>query len=330
MGKIIVSILVPIYNVEKYIKRCAESIFEQTYQDLEIIFVDDASTDKSIPILHKTLKEFPQRANQVKIITHSFNRGIAAARNTGFESANGDYIFIIDSDDYIETDTISLMVNEAILSKADVIIGNFYIHDNNSVQEIRHTPILEKEKVISNILGLNVLHHVWNNLINTSLIKDNNIKAVERVNYGEDHQIMVQVVYYANKISYIDKLTYHYIRTNSTSYIQSINTSFSEDKVSQILDTAHFILHFFKDKESIYYNQAKSMEFHYYYWVLSLLCLQGKRKTYKKIAKSFQKTDSKYWTLRKWQKPLFRIITSYYPLMRIYLAYKEKQMVNEG
>ena len=101
MDEIKVSVIVPIYEVERYIERCARSLFEQTMlSGIEFIFVDDCTPDYSIEILHNTLKEYPEREAQVTILTHSANKGLAAARKTGVRAARGEYISHCDSDDW--------------------------------------------------------------------------------------------------------------------------------------------------------------------------------------------------------------------------------------
>ena len=106
-----ISILVPIYSVEQYIERCAKSLFEQTYTDIEYIFVNDCSPDRSIDILKETILKYPKRKNYVKIINHDVNRGLSAARNTAVENAIGDFILHVDSDDYLEMDAIEKLVS---------------------------------------------------------------------------------------------------------------------------------------------------------------------------------------------------------------------------
>lgn len=96
-----VSILVPIYGVEQYIERCAKSLFEQTYSEIEYVFVNDCTKDDSIGVLNRVLEKFPQRKLQVRIINHEKNKGLGAARRTAILNANGDYILHVDSDDYI-------------------------------------------------------------------------------------------------------------------------------------------------------------------------------------------------------------------------------------
>ena len=97
-----ISILVPIYGVEHYIERCARSLFEQTYPDIEYVFVDDCSSDQSIAVLEKVMEDYPLRKPHVKIIHHERNKGLSAARNTALEASAGDYVMHVDSDDYIE------------------------------------------------------------------------------------------------------------------------------------------------------------------------------------------------------------------------------------
>ena len=96
-----ISILTPIYGVEKYIEQCARSLFEQSYASIEYIFVDDCTPDKSIGILQSLLKEYPERAQQVRIIHHDRNRGVGAARQTALMAATGDYLLFADSDDML-------------------------------------------------------------------------------------------------------------------------------------------------------------------------------------------------------------------------------------
>ena len=106
----LVSVLVPIYNVDPYIEQCARSLFEQTYDNLEFIFCDDCSPDASIQKLKEVMKEYPQRLEQIRIIYHERNRGSAAARNTLIDNCKGDFLFWVDSDDWVDTNAIERLV----------------------------------------------------------------------------------------------------------------------------------------------------------------------------------------------------------------------------
>ena len=109
-----VSILIPVYGVEKYIERCARSIFEQTYQNLDIVFVDDCTPDKSIEILRRVLDDYPERKAQTRIIRHEHNQGLAAARNTAVAAATGTFLTHVDSDDWLELDAVEELVKKQV------------------------------------------------------------------------------------------------------------------------------------------------------------------------------------------------------------------------
>lgn len=123
----LISILVPVYGVEDYMERCARSLFEQTYQNLEFIFVDDCTPDRSIDILETTIKDYPNRLSQLRIIRHNKRKGIAATRNTAINAANGLFICHIDSDDFMEVDAIRLMAEEQQKSQADIITAGVHV-----------------------------------------------------------------------------------------------------------------------------------------------------------------------------------------------------------
>ena len=120
-----VSILIPVYKVEKYIERCARSVFEQTFGDLEIIFVDDCSPDNSITILKRVLEDYPDRKKQTRIIRHKKNEGLSGARNTAIKAATGDYIYFLDSDDEISKDCIQELIGPLKKTHYDFVIGDY-------------------------------------------------------------------------------------------------------------------------------------------------------------------------------------------------------------
>ena len=128
----VVSLLVPVYNVEKYVEQCARSIFGQTYPNLEIIFVDDCSPDHSIEIIRRVLEEYPQRKPQTKIIPHTHNQGRAVARQTAMQNCTGYYTIHCDSDDYMAPDAISQLVAKARKEDADRF---FFLFENEILPE---------------------------------------------------------------------------------------------------------------------------------------------------------------------------------------------------
>ena len=121
-----VSIIIPVYNVSKYIERCLKSALDQTWKDLEIILVDDCTPDDSMDIARSVL-ETSSRSNMVTILKHEKNRGLSAARNTGIRQAKGDYLYFLDSDDYLPVNSIELLADAAIRHNVDFVIGEFAV-----------------------------------------------------------------------------------------------------------------------------------------------------------------------------------------------------------
>lgn len=225
-----VSIIVPIYGVEQFIERCAISLFEQTFDDIEYVFVNDCTPDNSISILERIIGKYSHRKNRIRIINHGVNKGLAGARNTGVENATGDYILHVDSDDYIENDMIKLLVNKAIAEDLDIVMCNSFLEWSNRKIIFNQTFSENKDIMIKQILRIEAAPSIWNKLIKRSLYTENNIKTIEGVNYGEDLLVMPQLIYYANKIAKIDKTLYHYIQSNPNSYTQF----FSEKNINNL------------------------------------------------------------------------------------------------
>ena len=201
-----ISILVPIYNVEKYIERCARSLFEQTYPDIEYIFVNDCTPDNSIGILKNVVQDYPHREEHIRIITHEKNRGLAAARNTAVENCQTDFLMHVDSDDYIEKDTVEKLVAEQQKGDYDIVTGNAVFQKKDSQEILHKNEPIDKEALIKLYIQTVYNHTIWGRLIRTSLYKDNKIQALEGCNIGEDHQVIPQLFYYANRFSSIDDI----------------------------------------------------------------------------------------------------------------------------
>ena len=124
--EMLLSVLVPIYGVEKYIERCATSLFEQTLQDhIEFIFVNDCTKDNSVVKLLNLLKKYPHRISQVKLLEHSRNRGLAASRQTALNHATGDYVLTVDSDDWLELDACEELLNSVRETKCDILMFDY-------------------------------------------------------------------------------------------------------------------------------------------------------------------------------------------------------------
>lgn len=249
-----VSILVPVYGVEKYIERCARSIFEQTYQNLEIIFVDDCTPDHSIDIVKKVLDDYPNRQEQTRIINHKCNLGLAGSRKTAIDNATGEFVYNLDSDDYIDQDTIEILVSKQVFTNADIVSAHLIINEN-TVNSIYIEPVYHsKDEMMSHILSQNSNHELAGRLIRRSLYIDNNLVPLVGQNQGEDWRMTPMLVYYANNIAQVDRFLYHYVM-NENSYVHSEKT-WEKQKNSSMQDYRNYssLVDFFRDKEKRYYD----------------------------------------------------------------------------
>lgn len=217
-----VSVIVPIYNVEKYIERCAISLFEQTLDDIEYIFVNDCTPDNSIYILESVIQKYPKRIDQIKIIQMDKNSGQALARNTGFANATGDFVIHCDSDDWIEANMYKELYTKAINSKADIVVCDFF-HETNYGAEIEHYESIYNPFECLEYSKRPVWWTLWNRLVRRDLIDNSGISFVPEINYFEDMCYMMRLYYYATKIEYIDIPLYHYNRTNEASTLITYN-----------------------------------------------------------------------------------------------------------
>lgn len=240
-----VSILVPVYNVEKYIERCAISLFEQTFDDIEYVFVNDCSQDNSIDILQKVIAKYPLRKDNIKLISHSENRGIAITRNTAIENALGKYVLYIDSDDYIENNTIKLMLDKAIDTDADIVVCNYKLEWENSSKLVEQVWSPDKIEFLKCILSGQAMPCVWNKLFKRDLFTENKIRAIEGLNFGEDFILTSKLIYMAKKICKVDNHFIHYVQSNTNAYTKKFNPS----HISNILNAFNILENFFKDKQ---------------------------------------------------------------------------------
>ena len=214
----LVSILVPIYHVEKFIERCARSLFEQTYEHIEYIFVDDCTPDHSIVILQQTLRDYPERVNHSKILHHPQNTGIAEVRNTLLSEAKGEYILFIDSDDWIEKNTVELLCQKAVTENADIVTCDFYVTYPDQEICSHQTPSNDYTENLKRIISLQINTYLVTMLTKRSLYEKNQIRFLPGLNISEDYIVCVKLFFYAQKIVSVPVALYHYIQYNPRHY----------------------------------------------------------------------------------------------------------------
>lgn len=210
----------PVYGVERYIARCARSLFAQKYANIEYIFVDDCTPDNSIGLLQSILEEFPERMEQVHIVRQDRNMGVGAARRRAIEECTGDYLMHVDSDDCITDNAVEKLVSAALETDADIVDGAYQEFSGNSDT---HFPIiyplpLPKEKLLKRILLQNIVgNNLWARIYKKAIYTSNNINFEEGIDYGEDFSIVPRLMFHAKR-AFIDDVVYLYRNDNAGSY----------------------------------------------------------------------------------------------------------------
>ena len=201
-----VSVIVPIYGVEDYIECCVESLFRQTLEDMEFIFVDDCSKDNSISVLKTVLQRFPQRQSQVLIVTHEKNLGLPQARRTGLKYASGHYVAHCDSDDWVDDDMYAEMYERALATDSDMIVCDYMnvYDDYTRVSD----PCYTKE-YLQALLLCRCTGSLCNRITRREIFLDDGFRFPERT-YCEDYVCSVQLALYSSRIEYIPRPFYKY------------------------------------------------------------------------------------------------------------------------
>lgn len=226
----LVSVLVPVYGVEKYIERCAHSLFKQTLSDIEYIFVDDCSKDKSIEILESVCQEYPHRA--IKIIRHSKNLGLAGARLTGFKNANGKYWICCDSDDWVEPDMYERMVEVAENNDADIVCCEALMESKDVVSTMQYQFTQDSyEKIFNTKYYGDIYGAIWNKLIRADLYKNYHIEPWVGINMWEDSCLTIRLRCFSRKTIILKDCLYHYNVSNTN----SITSTFNINKVKEMI-----------------------------------------------------------------------------------------------
>lgn len=203
MSAILVSIIVPIYNVEKYIERCVESLCCQDYENIEIILVDDGSPDKSAMIIDK-LAEKDSRI----IIIHQKNQGVSAARNAGLDASHGSYIMFVDGDDWVESDYVSYFVQLLRQNDCHIAMNRNNFSDSQKKSSEKNFLVCA-EKAIEWIYLGDIFVAVWNKIYNTKFLNDNNIRFDESIWYGEGMLFNIDCLQYTDMVVVGEKCVYH-------------------------------------------------------------------------------------------------------------------------
>lgn len=245
-----VSIIVPIYNAERYLYRCLDSILLQSYKDIEIILVDDGSPDNS----GKICDHYASKDNRVKVI-HQTNQGVSVARQTGLDNATGEYVIHVDADDWIEPTAIELLYEKAKKDNADMVISDYWIESDD--QE----PFWAKQKfegttsyyIMLRLIKQELFGSCWNKLVKKDIIDNYNIKFYpNNITFCEDLLFNCKLLSHNIKVSHLNKAIYHYCTYNQNNLTHSLSIKrfksrfFVNNELEKMVD---------KDEENILFNQ---------------------------------------------------------------------------
>lgn len=285
-----VSIIIPIYKVEKYIERCARSLFEQTEEDLEFIFVNDGTPDNSMQILNDVIKDYPSRKNQIKIIENEKNLGLPLTRQRGLKDATGEYIIHCDSDDWVDRDMYRVLYEKAKSEDLDIVWCDYYRTDGVTNTYMNRKTNTDKITILKDALNEKITLFVWLYLVRRSVITSHNY-ITPCANFFEDMVLIIQYTYYSNKFGYINApLYYYFINNNSISLSDSIEQE--KSRLADAESNLKIVFSFLKQRnlDIVLKDEIYHRKFAYQMWSL---CNVKKTKDCSKWINRYEKINRK-------------------------------------
>ena len=277
----LVSCVIPVYNVQDFLPKCLDSILKQTYNNIEIIIINDGSTDLSLEICNS----YSNKYRNIHVYSTE-NRGVSAARNYGIRKSLGNYICFIDPDDYIDSTFIETLINTINQTKA-LVAGVGYIYEHENGKKI-YKPKLKKDLYSNEYLyklGVckNKLGYVWSKIYNIELFSKHNLKFDEELKFGEDSIFLIELSKTIQFIGYNKKSLYHYVK-HTNSLVHDYNL-IDEKKLSNIINFLYKVMSINLKSKKYKKKQIKFL----YHNSLSLLHKCNKSKLKNHYTKEIQK-----------------------------------------
>ena len=299
-GTPLISVIVPVYNLEKYLVRCIESIIGQTYKNLEIILIDDGSTDTSVQIID----EFKKKYNRIKVI-HKENGGESSARNTGLRMATGEYIAFCDCDDWMDPDMYETLAWELNQENIDMVASGWYKETDSSSQEIRNalpvnSQVFGRDELLKYLYmrdSYRGFAYMWDKLYKREILKDkdgNWILFREDLRLGGDVLYLAEVALNVKRAKYVDRAFYHYYqRDKSGCHTKDVT------KLREWLKAYELILQRFEEEQIDYKTKDYVKRFLAYHSsnATEIAAIQGQKEAQKEFQRFMEMYKQEYISL---------------------------------
>lgn len=233
----LVSIIIPVYNARETLHTCFFSLLEQKYENIELCIVDDCSTDDSANFIDSFIRQYFASKMKVIFVRHEYNRGVAAARNTGLDVATGDYICYIDADDKLEAHSIERWVQCALVKDWDIIGCEWFLCFKKNERYMKQATYSTSKEALLNIMKGVMRWNLWLFLVKRELYIKNNIRFIEGMNMGEDLLVMMKLFMCANKVGLLQEGYYHYMQVNDS----SLTNTYSKKHILQVTNNINEI-----------------------------------------------------------------------------------------
>ena len=238
----LVSIIIPVYNAEAGLPRCLTSLDKQTYRHLEIIFVDDASIDGSVGLLEQFKVDAESKGRMVKILRHGVNKGVAAARNLALDNATGEYVYSLDSDDYIDSEAIEQMVAVAEERNADIVGIDWNLTYEKNERRVNQANAKTGLELFQRFCAGVMRWNLWLWMIRRQLIEEYGFRFMPGINMGEDLMLMLKLSIHAGNVAMLKKPYYHYVQTNANALTKKWSQQYMGQIEANVKEAESYIL----------------------------------------------------------------------------------------
>jgi glycosyltransferase involved in cell wall biosynthesis len=248
-----ISVIIPVYAVEKYIERCIQSILNQSFQDFEIIIVNDATPDKSMDIVWG----YAKIDNRIRVFENPQNIGSMYSRREGYKNAQGNYFVFCDSDDYLPENALEILYNSITENKVDIVVASFqYVSERKkkAIKKGKLTYGTDSLSIYKSLLDGELFHSLWGKIFDRKLFDNHDYETFLHQTNGEDGILFYQIVKNIKELKVIEDVVYYYF-INPNSFSRKL----TENQYKQMIFTQNYIYDYVQNIENLDYFVEKSM-----------------------------------------------------------------------